>query len=547
MTKWYRFFCAGLALPIFFVADGASAQSKIEEGLTTALRSTTTVRAIIVMRPDPDQSLGTAAAVSSLSTTLGADANVRQIGDLSAVTADLTTNTIEQLKENPSVALVTADVPVPPTLKDSGPLIGATVAHSEGITGSGYAVAVLDTGVEINHPALKTSVVAEACFSTTHAPGVNVKSLCPGGYDVSTIPGAASQCPTDVDGCEHGTHVAGIIAGHNMVSDGATFDGIAPAAKIIAVQVFSLFRDRGSCSGKEQCILSYTSDQLRALEWVYKQRDKYKIASINMSLGGGYHDANCDQTSALTEIIERLRAKGIATVVAAGNDDYYDGLSEPACISSTISVAALDKHDKLDVSYTNVSKLVHIAAPGTAIISSVPGDKYETLSGTSMAAPHVAAAFALLRQDFPSDSVKQLESRLVTGAPVATDPRTNTGLPVLELTHAIPNSPPPADTNTTTKTVLPILLPSEAQSGTTLIIKTQTKEDNIKSILNENCKDVNCELKPIGTGTYRLDVSPHDGSTTKEISKETLNNIIVPLGPGSAAFKNGLASPLNQF
>ncbi|MBY5794918.1 S8 family peptidase [Rhizobium leguminosarum] len=523
---------------ILFLAGSfaANAQVKIDSSLSGAMATTPIMRAIIVLRPDPEEGSNPASSVAALSEILGAGAKVRRIGDLPIVTAELTREALLALNDNPNVALVTADVPVPPSLKDSGPLIGADKVHSEGVTGEGYAVAVLDTGVEIQHPALKQSVVAEACFSTGHVTGVNVSSLCPGGFDFSTNAGAASKCPATVEGCEHGTHVAGIIAGHNMIADGASFEGIAPAAKIIAVQVFSLFNDESRCRGRASCVLSYTSDQLRALEWVYKQRNRFKIAAVNMSLGGGYHDTNCDQTSALTEIIERLKAKGIATVVAAGNDDYNDAVAEPACISSTISVSALDKHDQLDVSYTNVAKFVHIAAPGTAILSSVLNDQYETLSGTSMAAPHVAAAFALLKQRFPNETVKQLEARLTSDAPIAVDPRqSELVLPILDLAHvfAPTNQPSTSATTANTEGLEPAL-----PDGTSFIIKSPDNETDIKARLSESCADAaTCEIKPVSPGVYRLDVAPNANFTGDD-----LKSIVKPFGGQNAIFKNGLST-----
>ncbi|WP_331303646.1 S8 family peptidase [Methylobacterium oryzae] len=197
--------------------------------------------------------------------------------------------------------------------------------------------------------------------------------------------------------------------------------------------MFTQFTGADECGGRDTCILSFTSDQLRALDWVYKQIDKHKIASVNMSLGSGYHDAPCDRTLALTEMIERLKAKGVATVVAAGNDHYYDGIAEPACISSTISVAAENKLGAIDVAYSNRSPLVHFVAPGTDIVSTVPGGGYKTLSGTSMAAPHVAAAFAAVRSQNPGLTVQQIEAKLVANGSLVEDTTTGVKFRALSL------------------------------------------------------------------------------------------------------------------
>lgn len=525
------------------LSSEAYCQMKIDQNLDAALRESGKVKVLIVTRPDPDAGGNTAASTASLSQALGAGSNVKPIGELPVVAAEINVDQLYALKDNPNVALVTPDNAYPPTLSESGPLVGATKVHQNGVTGSGYSVAVLDTGVQRDHPALKDSIIAEACFSTKSAPGVDVTSLCPGGYEVSTVAGAASKCPYDLKGCEHGTHVAGIVAGHGMqLHGGAAVDGIAPAAKIIAVQVFSRFSDSGSCSGQPPCILSFTSDQLRALEWVYKQREQYHVAAVNMSLGGGYHDTNCDQSSALTEIIERLKSKGVATVIAAGNDDFYDGISEPACISSAVSVSALDKNDQLDVTYTNVARLVHISAPGTGIVSSIPGGKYDVLSGTSMAAPHVAAAFALLRQMYPHESTSQLERRLVTNATLAVDPRTDTKIPVLELAHTLPDAATAAGTAATP--AAPPSSPAGMASGNSFILKSTASENQITKTLSDNCLASDCELKKIGKDTYKLDIQPSEQLSGNDLlTNHKLEGLVKSVDPDAAIFRNGMSKP----
>ena len=451
--------------------------------------------------------------------------------------------------------LVTRDIPMPPTLMDSVPFIGGDKVHKLGFTGANETVAVLDTGAETSHPALVGAVVAEACFSTDKSDIYKLTSLCPGQFDVSTVAGAAGQCPSSVLGCDHGTHVAGIIAGHNMLYSSKSFDGVAPAAKILPIQVYTLFEDAKLCGAAGKCVLSFTSDQLRALEWVFKHRDDFKIAAVNMSLGSGYYDKPCDKSSALTEIIERLRAKGIATVIAAGNDHYSDGIAEPACVSSAVSVAATKKDGSLDVHYSNVASMVHIAAPGTEIISSLPGSGYGAKSGTSMAAPHVAAALALLKQEYPSDTVSQLEARLISGAPTTIDVRTGTKLPRLELVHAAPavgsasaSSTPSGQSN---EASAPAFQPPSSPAGTgSFILKTEQPAAEIESSLTEKCTSLKCDLKTIGQGTYKLDVSPNANVSPDEKSKLTVDaDFIKGLLKNKefvSVFDNRLSAPMGK-
>jgi subtilisin family serine protease len=486
-----------------------------------------------------------------VASALGVDATrVQSIGSLPAVTAEVSANALSKLNADPNVVLVTPDTPMPPTLFKSVPEIGGDKVQALGYTGTNYSVAVLDTGVQADHPALAGTVIAEACFSTQDSDQYKVRSLCPGHLDMSTLPGSAQKCPSNIDGCEHGTHVAGIIAGHHLKTEGRTFDGVAPGAKIVAIQVFTEFDQPDVCGGAGKCVRSFTSDQLRALDWVYKKRDNFKIAAVNMSLGGGYHDKNCDKDSALTEVIQRLRAKGILTVVAAGNDRFYDGLAEPACISTTVSVAAEDVPGHLDTSYSNVSPLVHISAPGTGIVSTVPGSSYKVLSGTSMAAPHVAAAFAVLRQEYPNDTADQLEQLLIANAPTAGDDRTGTKLPALELYHtalalgtagpAVAGAPPP-NPEAPQPNAAPVPAATiDAKSGSFIVQSPQSQAD-LESTLGENCVGVKCDLKPISPGSFKLDIKPTGADNTPTLDKGAIEKMFN--GKDVKVYNNSISAP----
>jgi len=116
----------------------------------------------------------------------------------------------------------------------SVPLIGGTAVHGHGFRGSGEAVAVLDTGVQANHPYLGGRVITEACFSGGNGAAT---TTCPNGLSSQSGLGAAAPCA--IAGCEHGTHVAGIAAGDGLNLGGIGYEGVAPAASIIAIQVFS--------------------------------------------------------------------------------------------------------------------------------------------------------------------------------------------------------------------------------------------------------------------------------------------------------------------
>lgn len=343
---------------------------------------------------------------------------VRQYKYVAAVVLEVDAAGLEQLLAAPEVEDIQEDTLSRPTLASSIPVIGADDAWAGGYAGAGQAVAILDTGVDSGHTFLTGSVVSEACYSTTYGP-YGSTTVCPNGQEAQTGTGAGVNCDLSVDGCDHGTHVAGIVAG-----EGASASGVARDASIIAIQVFSRFDSVYICGSSDPCALSYTSDQIDALERVYELRNDYNIASVNMSLGGGYYASvdDCDAARPTTKAaIDNLRSAGIAVVVASGNDGYSNGLSSPACVSSAISVGATDDSDQV-AWFSNSASFLDLLAPGVSINSSIPGGGYSSWNGTSMATPHVAGAWALLKQYSPSASVDDILDALKSTGVSVLDP-----------------------------------------------------------------------------------------------------------------------------
>ena len=330
---------------------------------------------------------------------------------------------LERLASMPEVTSLQEDTPERPLLAESAALIGATAAWASGYTGTGWAVAVIDTGVDLDHPFFAGKIVSQACYSNAGGFG-NAISLCPGGVPSSTAPGAGNHCSLAYEECIHGTHVAGIAAGRQY-SGGPALNGIGQLASIISIQTFTGF-DAASCGGAP-CVGSFQSDQIAALQRVFDLRNTFTIAAVNMSLGGGeyFDQATCDATnSARKAIIDQLRSVGIATVAASGNDYNVDALSAPACISTAVSVGSVDDGSFGTTAnrvsgFSNGAAFLSLLAPGSVITSAVPNGFME-LSGTSMATPHVAGAWALLKQRKPLASVTEILQSLVrTGRPIS--------------------------------------------------------------------------------------------------------------------------------
>jgi subtilisin len=338
---------------------------------------------------------------------------------------EVDSRSLTELEASATVRRVFEDRLLKPSLAESVPQIGADLAWDEGFDGTGTVVAVIDSGVDNTHPFLANKVVAEGCFSSR---GTGPIGDCPNGQTTQIGSGAGVPCDFAPFTCSHGTHVAGIAAG-NGDAMGAGFSGVAKGAGLIAVQVFhSSISDCMPFFEEFPCARAFSSDIGAALEYVYELRNQYVIAAANMSLGGGTYTSTCDnEDPQITAIIANLRSVGIPTVTASGNDGEPDAISFPACVTGAVSVGSVDKTDEVSY-FSNISPLLSLLAPGGSILSSVPGGDFAVFDGTSMAAPHVAGAWAILKQATPNATVDQLLSKLQqTGVPI-TDTRYGTGL-----------------------------------------------------------------------------------------------------------------------
>ena len=235
-------------------------------------------------------------------------------------------------------------------------MLNAPDVWSKSDKGKGVVVAVLDTGVDISHPDLTPNIIDGKNFTSE----------------------GASNNYNDLNG--HGTHVAGTIA---ACENGSGVVGVAPEAKLLICKVL----DRNG-SGRYDAIINGIK---YATKWRGPNNERVRI--LNMSLGGPYNDPS------LEKAILDACAKGILVCVASGNENRGDEndyeISYPALYNECITVAACNSDKKL-ASFSNNHLQVDIIAPGVNVTSTYPVRKYATLSGTSMATPHIAGALALL-------------------------------------------------------------------------------------------------------------------------------------------------------
>ncbi|MEA3321822.1 MAG: S8 family peptidase [Bacillota bacterium] len=270
------------------------------------------------------------------------------------------------LEKNPLVEYVEENVEMHATAQTVPyglPHIKADVALAQGITGSGVKVAVLDTGIDASHEDLK-------------------------------VAGGASFVPEEpdalTDGNGHGTHVAGTIA---AVNNNTGVLGVSYDVDLYAVKVLSS-GGSGTLAGIAQ-----------GIEWAIDNN----MDVINMSLGGSTGSSTLKQAS------DNAYNSGIVVVAAAGNSGSFFGLVNtigyPARYDSVIAVGAVDSNNNR-ASFSSVGSQLEVMAPGVSINSTLPGNQYGELNGTSMASPHVAGAAALLLAQNPNMTNVEVRERL---------------------------------------------------------------------------------------------------------------------------------------
>ena len=285
------------------------------------------------------------------------------------------------------------DSPVRGTLDKSVPQIGAPTAWQAGLTGSGVKVAVLDSGIDTTNPDL-SDVVADAKDFTGSASGTT-------------------------DRWGHGTHVASIVTGRN-----AKYQGVAPGVRLLNGKVLG---DTGF--GPQSSVIA-------GMEWA--AADGAKV--VNLSLGTGFPS---DGTDAMSQAVNRITEQtGTLFVTAAGNENSL--VSSPGAATDALTVGAVDRDETLAPFSNHGPRLgdgaikPDLTAPGVGIAAakahdSVLGasepsvDEYHMrLSGTSMAAPHVAGAAAILAQQHPDWKAPELKAALMGSA------KPGTGLSVFQ-------------------------------------------------------------------------------------------------------------------
>jgi subtilisin family serine protease len=316
--------------------------------------------------------------------SVGALAVQERRSEAGSLWKSLTANTVASRSLKAGATKVWLDGIRKPTLDVSVPLIGAPAAWQAGFTGEGVPVAVLDTGIDSSHPDLAGKVVAQRNFT--------------------------EGTEDDLDHVGHGTHVASTITGSGAAS-GGKFKGVAPGVKLHDGKVCVEF----GCA--ESWILA-------GMEWAAAGQHA-KV--VNMSLGGG----DTPELDPIEQAVETLTAQhGTLFVIAAGNFGQDASVSSPGSADSALTVGATTKTDELAFFSSRGPRIgddalkPDITGPGVDITAArskdgfigTPGEFYATISGTSMATPHVAGSAAILAQRHPDWTPQQLKAGLMASA-----------------------------------------------------------------------------------------------------------------------------------
>ena len=290
-------------------------------------------------------------------------------------------------------------------LVESRGVIRADRVHELGVLGEGQVLAVLDSGVDTDHPDLEDAIIHQHHFLRQ-------------GRDTG-------EGAEDDNG--HGTHVTGIIASRGVVAP----VGVAPGSRIVAVKVL----DRRN-SG-------WFSDWTAGVEHVTRlhlEDNGIQIGAMNLSLRSfNLFSEVCDEEfPALHLAIEAAREAGIITFACSGNGGRLNELTIPGCYSSTVSVGSVpdDAPDELSW-FTNRGPLLDLLAPGELITSSGVDGGSEARRGCSFATPHVVAVAGLVREVDPALDPDTLYELLRTTAFPVVDARSGRTYPRVDAHAAV--------------------------------------------------------------------------------------------------------------
>ena len=404
-----------VALTCLLLLATSSPAAEIDKELVDALQSKSTgVRILAITNPKWPK-----AAVKSALPAKGFQ-TYREFSRLNLIAGTATREAVDAMAKSDAFIRIGLDPEGYGNLAQSEPLAGVTPLEMGGLNGTGLTVAVIDSGIDTDHPEFNGRIVGEQCFC---------QGCCPGGGNTQSGAGSAE------DDHGHGTNVSGISVGNS---------GVADNASIVAVKVLNA--SNGFCCA---------SDPIAALDWIIANRPDVDV--VNMSLGTfATFAGNCDAAATFTlgfaSAINTLRTNGVAVVVSTGNQGMDGVMEAPACIANAISVGAVwdssfgsttflgcTENATVDnvTCFSNTSTTTDLFAPGAFVQAAGLGGGTSNFGGTSQASPIVAGCIALLKQAEPTASLADIEAALKSTGTTVTDPSSNVSYPRINCDQAL--------------------------------------------------------------------------------------------------------------
>lgn len=472
LLRWLTLLLIAIALAAPLAAQTETTKPMVGDKVRQALAQTGEARVIITLgdpvslkASDADRAMAVNRSQASVLAQLtGSDFQLRhRYTYVPALAGTLSAKALSVLVAHPAVAAIQADEPGQGHLGQSVAALGANLVHANlGFKGEGIGVAVLDSGIDTDHPDLSDDLVAQHCFTQANC-----------------LPGNVNESNNAEDQNGHGTNVTGIVSAKGVVSA----PGFAPDANVIAIRVLD-----AENSG-------WLSDWVAGLDWVRGQAATYNIRIVNMSLGTyALFVGNCDgDLPTVADAIALLNAQGIIVFASAGNQGSNNALGSPACNASVVAVGAtydanlgrepdsgtyqtqfgpgwpncFDNSTSLQqvTCFSNSNNLLDLLAPGARITGPGLGGGLMTYIGTSQASPTAAGVAALMLQANPNLTPAQVEALLKSTGTLVTDPKNGLQFPLINAWSAVlaalgAPTLTPTPTVTPTATVTPTRTPT---------------------------------------------------------------------------------------
>lgn len=385
---------------LLFIASFASSgnESKVSKKVYDSLEDSEYVR-VMVKFNDFSNNKGVKKAdvlydVQALKNEMGKGKIKHDFGNVASVF--LSKEELYRIRNDPSINSIEIEPMRQIMLQNSVQIINSSVSwplqqNNYNLTGDGQTICIIDTGINYSHSDFGSCT--DAGFSSRSCNKViNGLDYCADDVDCSTW----DDSPNDVNG--HGTHVAGIATANGSIN------GVAPGANLV---IFKACNSTGSCSD---------SDLRAGIDFCINSSVALNISVISMSIGGGLYTSYCDYQDDpynLTLAINNATYYNISFVVSSGNNGEASSISSPACIQNATPIGSTTKTDAIS-SFSNRFPLMTLFAPGgtssgtgtctalstdsSRICSTSYSGSYVSMSGTSMAAPHAAGAFAIVKE-----------------------------------------------------------------------------------------------------------------------------------------------------